>query len=251
MFAAIAMTVSFLFIMLYEAKIGNNVDTSMIFKLLTSGVFVAAGIIGVILNKQNSMYKWFILSGLIVALIGDFCLAYQYKSGDIWFMIGMGAFVVTHVLFTLGLYQIDGFRWREVIISAVFYGLLAWFLLTRGNGMGYMTVPVLIYMATMAFMCGKAFSAVISRGAIIGEMGFFLILAGVLLFTVSDIILGICMFVDIGELVRSLTANKLAFCGKADDIMVFNAFTYFIGQTLIACSIYYVGRTQGGGSDVF
>ena len=242
MFTAIALLVSFIFIMIYEAKIGNSIDISMIFKLLTSGVFVVTGIIGVILNKQHSMYKWFILSGLIVAIFGDFCLAYQYKSSDIWFMIGMGAFVVTHVLFTVGLYQIDSFRWREIIISAVFYGLLAWFLLTWGGQMGDMTVPVLIYMATMAFMCGKAISVVISCGAIIEEMGSFLILAGALLFAISDIILGICMFVDIGELVRFLTANKLTFCGKTDDIMVFNAFTYFIGQTLIACSIYYVRK---------
>lgn len=237
MFVGIAVLISFMVVSLYTAGLrANGVDLYILGKAACSAVFIATGVYSLLKNRFRSNYCRLVFIGLFFGFIGDMLLAFDVgRDGNLLFILGMVAFFINHILYILAFFTLDRFKWRDVFISAVIFSLLAWFIIAKSQSIGNMLVPLLIYMAVMSFTSSKAISVALSKKA--GETATILFCTGALLWAFSDVALGIDMYIDDASVLRgiakSLHATSEGWLGFS------NAFSYFIGQTLMACSIMY------------
>lgn len=158
------------------------------------------------LPTEKLRYQWFILVGLFFCMLGDGLLHY--------FVVGLSAFLVGHLFYTASFLR----RWRfsrariAFLLPLVLYGAFMAQKLVRAlveddnNGL---IIPVLLYLVVILSM---AFSAMMTGNR--------RIIAGSLLFVVSDSILSWNMFV-----------SDVAHSG----VLIMS--TYYAAQTLLACSL--------------
>ncbi|WP_152657014.1 lysoplasmalogenase [Oceanobacillus sp. CFH 90083] len=166
------------------------------------------------LPKRKAVHYW-IIGGIAFCLIGDATLH--------WFLIGLAAFFVGHVFYTIGFLK----EWRfslsrglsaiPLLLFAVWFGYQLVSSL-QADGEAAFIVPVIAYIGIIMLM---AFTAIMTgnRWAILGS----------LLFIISDSILAWNMFIT-------------SFTGAHEVIML----TYYSAQFLIAHSLFTVDPTQKG-----
>jgi len=134
----------------------------------------------------------FLIAGLLFSWAGDIILELPF-SGDIWFVAGLGAFLLAHVMYIVVFTGTAGeniiLKKRLLWISpVVIYGIIL-FLILRNN-LGEMRVPVLIYTIIILTMVASA----ISRFGKVNRYSYYLVLAGAILFTLSDSAIAINKF---------------------------------------------------------
>jgi uncharacterized membrane protein YhhN len=120
-----------------------------------------------------------LMAGLLAALAGDELLG---PDGSVWFIAGMGAFLVMQVCYVVGFVRlgaVDRLRERRWVIAA---WALLWLVLNvvLGPSLGTLQVPIAVYSAALTTM---AACAVATGDRRIG--------AGGVLFLVSDTLLGL------------------------------------------------------------
>lgn len=164
-------------------------------KTLLSALFVYAAI------RFPSPIEWYfryILGGLIFCFLGDVLLA---LASAVAFRIGLVFFLIGHVGYSLGFFFIGTADWRiffgvvpAVLSGAIVYGRLR-------PHLGSMYLSVMAYMVAISVMLIAATGVLLSSEWSI--MGRLMILAGALLFYLSDLLVARNRFI------REQYANRL------------------------------------------
>jgi len=120
-----------------------------------------------------------LMAGLVAALAGDELLG---PDGSVWFVAGMGAFLVMQVCYVVGFVRLgaaDRLRERRWVIAA---WALLWLVLNvvLGPSLGVLQVPIAVYSAALTTMAACAVATGDRRVGV-----------GGVLFLVSDTLIGL------------------------------------------------------------
>ena len=135
--------------------------------------------------------KVWIFAALFFSWAGDVLLMFQDKIPD-FFLFGLAAFLVAHIFYIVFFHQVrvlEGIRGKLILLLpvALYYaGLIIWL----SPYLGDMALPVRIYGIVISFMLMLALHMLYSRNKKAGV----LLVAGALLFVISDSVLAINKF---------------------------------------------------------
>lgn len=167
-----------------------------------------------------------LVAGLFFAFLGDTFLMFAdgRPSGSLFFLLGLGSFLLTHVAYWLAFRYWPGsqrgFLARKpwwILPFVLYWGLMIRILWPLPAGM---EIPILIYSAVILIMAAKALD--IGPKMLPGDQ--LMLLVGAILFVLSDSIIALSRFTDL------LPLSPVAI-GWA--IML----TYLSGQLLIVLSV--------------
>ncbi len=148
---------------------------ALVSKLTASSAFIALAFQG---GAQHSWYGRLILLGLVFSWFGDMFLTSATQTA---FLLGLGAFLLAHVAYVAAFVKHGyhrGWVWAAVVpITAI--AMIVWIWLEPHTA-PYLSIPVRAYIAVISVM---VLFAIGTRGA----GGHLLILAGAVLFFVSDL----------------------------------------------------------------
>jgi alkenylglycerophosphocholine hydrolase len=124
----------------------------------------------------------FIVAALLFSAVGDVILA---MDGSGLFIYGLGSFAIAHCLYIVTFFEHP--EWNRgksfFIYLFIFYGLsVAYIFIPR---LGNMIIPVLVYMILITFM---------GISAAAGRKNHYIIIAGAVLFMISDSLIAVNMF---------------------------------------------------------
>lgn len=148
-----------------------------------------------VLSSKHHSNKGWIIAGLFFSFIGDVMLLFEYK-GSLFFILGLASFLLTHICYIIWFLNIQSSQqsmlskqpWLAAIVVAYCVGLV--YILYPG--LGDLKVPVMIYAVVIGCMllCSMHVFYKVSPDAN------WYLLAGALLFVVSDSILAISKFLS-------------------------------------------------------
>ena len=154
----------------------------MLLKALIMPVLILYFLIG----RGKTQYKEdsLIITALIFSWAGDILLQIK-NGGDLFFLLGLAAFLLTHILYTIVFFATAGdlifLRSKALLlIVIIIYGSLT--LYTIMPGLGSLQVPVTIYAIIITGMVVAA----LSRFGKVNEVSYLLVFLGALLFLISD-----------------------------------------------------------------
>jgi uncharacterized membrane protein YhhN len=227
MFAVVSIFLSFIAICFYMGfNIGEH--SHLILKMLTASVFLAVGAIA-FFRSERLKVLFLVFLGLVCGFLGDFFLATQHDSFFKWnfgFAVGLGFFFLEFVLLILAFSMQKPLGVKELVTAAVLCLPLIFVLIKARQSFGALLIPAIIY--TFTVLVASVSSATIGYSGQ-NETARILLVLGIWLFAFSDLILGLNIS---GKLpaIGVISSQWANYC---------NAFSYFLGQTMIACSIYY------------
>jgi len=142
---------------------------------------------------SNRLHKY-MFAGLFFSWVGDVLLEVP-GGGEVMFMAGLGGFLISLVLYAVVFFATPG---KNEIFHSRFYLLIP--VLLYGLGMvlylwdhlADMRLPVIVYDAAMISMLAGA----ISRIGKVNRTSYYMVLAGAILFIISDSILALNKFVN-------------------------------------------------------
>lgn len=187
-------------------------------KLLCSLCFTAAGLLA-ITAKSGTTYGGLIMAGLIFSLVGDLTLVWVNVRRA--FLIGLVVFLLAQVLYTIAFIVANGPSLWDLPVYALLIGLILAAYRHLDMDLGRMKIPVLAYVLVISAMLTKAISSLYSGGMI--SPASWLAVSGAGLFFISDAILALNKF-----------QRKPAGWYRAANLI-----TYYLGQMLIAASVFY------------
>ncbi len=158
-------------------------ESYFVLKPLTSLLIILLPLFG--RGNASNTFKNTMLLGLVFCLVGDVFLLW-----DRFFVFGLGAFLVAHLLFAVAFIKSFGFSKSIgalvllLLISIWIYGLL-W------PHLGALKVPVLVYVLAIAFMTWQGMGAYIKNANPASR----LVALGAVCFMLSDSLLGYNKFV--------------------------------------------------------
>ena len=162
----------------------DNLFWYAIFKPLTTLLIIALSIKCYL--KQKSQYTLFTSIALVFALIGDVLLI-----GDQYFIFGLAAFLLAHIVFTLAFLSAKKIFTHPLILLALLSigGIYYYFLLPK---LGDYKIPVFVYLLTILIMNWQALSlSRIKKHQNIQILGM-----GALLFSFSDGVIAYTKFIE-------------------------------------------------------
>lgn len=185
----------FIFLVMGYLELTGSHWAHLVFRALLSGLFVAAAWVQV---RDNRRYFTLILLGLIFGWLGDFFLAFKANA---LFLPGLASFLIGHVFYIAAFAGLTKARkWISVNtfwIAAFAYGVFLYF----EPNLGAMRWPVLMYIVVISLMVNGAVAVFRTRE--LPAAGRFLVLAGAIMFYLSDI--GVARNVFMGqELINTL-----------------------------------------------
>jgi uncharacterized membrane protein YhhN len=189
--------------------------------MICSLCFVATGLIGSANGQPGPVpaYDGLMIAGLVFSLLGDLALVWSGQRRP--FILGLICFLVAHLFYTVAFTLANGLSAWDLPVFAV---LLGWPLLAYRSldiDLGKMKLPCLAYLVVISFMLTKALST-LYLGGITGQASW-LVMLGALLFYISDAVLAL---------------HKFHRHPKAGYRAV-NLTTYYVGQMLLALSVYF------------
>ena len=130
--------------------------------------------------------RWFVVAGLVCSLAGDVFLMLDPK----YFVAGPGSFLAGHVMYVVGLSQLDGTNVPMALVGVALVAVAAAVIGTRvvrgaAEQDRRLRVPVALYMAVISLMVVTAFGSLVPAAIV-----------GAVLFYASDGILGWNRFVE-------------------------------------------------------
>ncbi len=148
-----------------------------------------------IINLRHDRNRLHILmfSGLFFSWVGDVLLEIPGQN-ELMFIAGLAGFLLAHVMYlvvffsTPGKNSIFGKRFY-LLLPVVAFGLV--FILIVWNDLGKMLIPVIVYAIVMLIMLSGA----INRIEKVNRTSFIMVLAGAILFVISDSFLAIGKFI--------------------------------------------------------
>ncbi len=195
-----------------------------IFKTFASCVFVVGGAVNLIfcaVNKKDHsrkpLYKYFMMTGLVFAMLGDILLIDNFTLGAILFAIG-------HIWFTVAFCYIDGVRSIDGVCSlAIFVVSAGLILFVPTFEFGDMLLLVSVYAFVISIMLGNAMGNFITKRT----LPIAIVLVGAVLFYLSD---------------AMLLFNVFGNAGKWADILCL--MFYYPAEYVLAVSIYFVSANK-------
>jgi len=173
----------------------------------------------------NSLHR-LMFAGLFFSWAGDVILEFSVKNGNL-FVMGLACFLLAHLMYftvfisTPGKKKLIGNRFW-LLLPVIIYGIvLVCFLY---NDLGDMQVPVILYAIIILTMLSGA----INRIDKVNRKSFWLVLAGAILFLVSD---------------SAIAINKFSYQFKGSGIIIMS--TYIVAQYLIVAGYINQFRQQG------
>lgn len=138
----------------------------------------------VVPKSQHSRFKSIMLAALLFCLMGDILLMFPA-----YFVFGLAAFLMAHLLFAFGFINLKGFRshWASFVTLYVIGGLLFFWL---KPGLGQFMVPVTVYVVVICFMAWQGIGLFLREK----RKEFLWIGIAVLLFMFSDTMIAIAKF---------------------------------------------------------
>lgn len=189
----------------------NNTLLYSIFKPLTTILILS--LLFFVQNTELSKFKNIVIAALIFCLIGDiFLLKEEY------FVLGLGSFLIGHVLFATGFIKLEGFRFNGIsllILVAIGAALFFWL----QPDLDSFELPVGIYVVVIVFMAWQGTGLFLKEQ----QKAYALIGIAVLLFMFSDTIIAI---------------NKFKFPIKLAGLVILS--TYWLSISLIANATYSI-----------
>jgi uncharacterized membrane protein YhhN len=205
-------------------------------------IYFITGITCIILQENNSFYSGFIAKALIIPVLMVFLLVnlklresrshflmlaaliFSWAgdifldlpaSGGSYFVPGLGCFLFAHVMYMVVFFSMPGSnivtgkgRWQ--LLPVICYGIVLVAVLYPG--LGSMRLPVILYaMVILAMLSGS-----LNRKEKVSKRSYLLVLAGAVLFVLSD---------------SAIAINKFAWHFEASGIVVMT--TYIAAQYLI------------------
>jgi uncharacterized membrane protein YhhN len=158
-------------------------------KTMTSLGFCTVGWLRYGRSSRNDVDIFFLVA-LGFSLLGDIFLTLE---GDTFFLPGVGAFVITHVLYLVAFLKINGFKMQRLNIAGailVFIGLIP-VLFFAGLKYGEMFPAIIGYSVIISLMTGNSLSVI--RVPKYEKVGQWLII-GSFLFVISDVVLVCYLF---------------------------------------------------------
>ena len=165
----------------------------------------------------DGAYTAWILAGLALSLVGDVALMFPSQRA---FLIGLVAFLLAHVVYTIVFTVYSGFQPADLITGVILLAIAVAVYRYLLPGLGRMKVPVAVYVLIICLMVNRALSTLF--GDVFSPAAAWLVAVGAFLFWISDLMLGINRFR------RPFAWNRISL-----------AF-YFGGQLLIALSAAYL-----------
>jgi len=135
-------------------------------------------------TNKNSKFKRLMIAALLLCLLGDILLLFPA-----YFVFGLGAFLVAHLLFTVGFVKLKEFHpdWSSFLLL---YGIGASLFFWLKPGLGEFMVPVAIYVVVICFMAWQGIGLFLKEK----RKEFLWIAIAVLLFMFSDTMIAITKF---------------------------------------------------------
>jgi uncharacterized membrane protein YhhN len=198
------------------AEAGGRRRAALAVKSALSSLFVLAA-----LGAEHPLpsYYHLVLTGLVLGLVGDVCLALPGKGA---FRAGLVAFLAGHVLYVAAFAGLVGMsRWLTPPAVVLFLAGIWIFYWLRGR-MGPLLLPVLAYIAVISLMLAGAWA--VHDQAALPPAAARAVLAGALLFYLSDLLVARDRFVT------SQFQNRLL-----------GLPLYYGGQFLLAFSVGWAG----------
>ena len=200
-----------LIVLLYcEKKQANR--ATLIAKSTLSVMFVLTALLQ---PHPEPTFYYLILAGLIFCLMGDVFLGLPQQK---MFTMGLAAFLAGHIFYIIGFRSLVGIdqwiSWPPLVVIGVSAAVLVWLWPHLGN----MRLPVLFYVVVITVMAAGAWA--VYRNYSCALNGPLLILAGAVLFYLSDLFVAINRFVKAGFINRLIGLPL-----------------YYLGQFLLAFSV--------------
>ena len=185
----------------------------LIFKSLSTILVILLPIV----YAKNGLkpFKNIVIIGLVFCLLGDVFLIF-----DDYFIQGLGAFLICHLILIYGYSTIRKFSFNlKTLIPLIAVAVFAFMMLK--DHLGSLLIPVMLYMTCIMTMVWQALNLCAWKR----ERGFLLIAVGACLFMLSDMFLAYREFVGTFYL---------------DDFWVY--ITYWPAIALIALSTLHIGK---------
>lgn len=162
--------------------------------LLVKSLIIPLLIIYFLIERGFSLKgsDFILVAGLCFSWAGDVILDLPEES-DYTFMAGLASFLFAHVMYIIVFLKTPGdnivFTKKQyllipVLVYGIILGLWLW------NGLGAMKIPVIVYTIVILTMVAAA----ISRLGKVNSVSYFILLAGAILFTISDSAIAINKF---------------------------------------------------------
>ena len=141
-------------------------------------------------HEKSDLKKWIIIA-LLFSWLGDVLLMLQ-GDNSIFFLLGLSAFLLAHIFYILFFHFVRirenvKSRWYLLLLVVIYYALLISIL---SPWLGEMKLPVRIYGIVISFMFMLAMHMLFIKNNRAG----LLMMAGALLFVISDSVLAINKF---------------------------------------------------------
>ena len=160
----------------------NHTLLYSIFKPLTTILILS--LLFFVQSSELTRFRNIIIVALIFCLIGDiFLLKEEY------FVLGLGSFLLGHVLFATGFIKLEGFHFQPIsllVLGAIGAGIFLWL----RPDLGAFELPVGIYVVVIVFMAWQGTGLFLRQQ----QRAYALIGIAVLLFMFSDTIIAINKF---------------------------------------------------------
>lgn len=182
----------FILILLADLLVVLSNDASVI-RYISKPAIVLSLLLYLVFHKRANRYlKKYLGAGLLFSLLGDILLLFT-ESGNLFFIGGLLAFLIAHLLYIKTFYIKEAMRSKKMIIYTcilLVYACAIFYLIYPG--LHELLPYVIIYMAVLLFMVLTASV----RKPYVNSSSFILVLLGALLFMISDSILALNKFME-------------------------------------------------------
>ena len=215
----------------------KKTNASLIFKMVSSTLFILCGILAMKIANNSSDYAKLIIWGLVMGWIGDFFLHLKTDKVAI-FGAGLFAFLAGHIFYIIAFQKAikiyypnaKAVTWYEVLAVVVIVGLIILYaVLKKIKAKPVMIAPVVLYAITISYMLVKAARLCVAFWG----------------YGLFDHMILLCLTVALGALLFVLSDGSLGlilFAGKNNNqkLKWFNIGTYYAAQVLLASSIFLI-----------
>jgi uncharacterized membrane protein YhhN len=175
----IVLTAIILLTVLLHYENRQNIQGLLSAKALLSSLFILAVLVQ---PHPITHYYHFLLSGLLLCLLGDICLAFQQEKMSLW---GLISFLLGHIFYIFGFFyvaQLGAWTWGGSIIVLCISSRIYFWLKPH---LGTMKTPVLLYCIVITVMLSGAWSVLDNSRLMLS--GRRMVFIGAFLFYISDV----------------------------------------------------------------
>lgn len=206
----------------------NNFNFTL--KCITSGLFALLAIINITycikesVKKEDLKYPLFMVLGAIFCFLGDAFINH-------YFIIGVVLFALGHVFYVAGYFMLQKFKMLDLYIGGglgLVTGLFVLLCPYLKFDAPILKVACIIYAFILSFMVGKTVSNFVSKRE---KMNLYL-MAGAILFLISDLCLLICWF-WFTKVSRAFNYTCMAVYYPANILFAYTIYYYLKNKTSI------------------